>query len=220
MFSHPFISKQLREISTDPTLIPQMMDTVLDGDDDDEVDETAEQYLQEWAIGPFLAIFDQIESPSSRKRVALQEYLTPEIYRYILCSSDTRLEPFLDYNVPEESMSDGVDLNEVELSPSWLSFCPRQIEIQPTNCEGPLSRFPRNVSAGGKIFFFKPVDSGNKRSVPREINIYRKIEETLESRDMMNIPRLHGVVQDKSNGTLMGLLLSWIDSTTPLWSVP
>ncbi|KAJ5806727.1 hypothetical protein N7474_010319 [Penicillium riverlandense] len=163
-----------------------MMDLVLD--DDDEVVETAEQDLQEWAIEPFLAIFDKIESPSSREPVTLQEYLTPETYRYILCGSDGRLEPFLDYNVPEESMSDGLNLNEVKLSPSLLSFCPRQIEIQSTN-----------------------LDSGNKRSVLREINIYRRMEESFESRDMMNMSRLYGVVQDNLNGTLIGLLLSWID---------
>lgn len=111
----------------------QMMDSVLD--DDYEVAETAEHDLQKWAIDPFLAIFDKIESPSSRKPVTLQQYLAPEIYRYILCGSDGRLEPFLDYTVPEESMSDGVNLNEVTLSPSWRCFCPRQIEIQSTNCD-------------------------------------------------------------------------------------
>lgn len=187
----------------------QMMDSVLD--DHDEFSEAAEQDLQEWAVEPLLAIFDRIETPASPKSVTLQDYLTPETYRYLLYGTDGRLESFLDYTVPEEFMSDGVNLSEVTLSPTWLIFCPRQIELQSSDEEEPLSRFPQNVLAGGRTYFFKPVDSGNKRSVLREMDIYRKMEESLEPREMRNVSRLHGVVQDSSNATCIGLLLSWID---------
>ncbi|KAJ5591605.1 uncharacterized protein N7459_001974 [Penicillium hispanicum] len=186
-----------------------MMDSVLD--DDYELADTAEQDLQEWATEPFLAIFDQIQPPSSHRSVTLQDYLTPETCRYLLCYADGRLEPFLDYTVPDGFTSDMVNLAEVTLSPSWLSFYPRQIELQSTDCDEPLSQFPRKVSAGGKIYFFKPVDSKNKRGVLREMNIYRKMEETLESGEVINTPRLHAVVRDEFNATLIGLLLSWID---------
>ncbi|KAE8397665.1 hypothetical protein BDV37DRAFT_276723 [Aspergillus pseudonomiae] len=126
-------------------------------------------------------------------QMTLQEYLSPETYRYQVYGQDGKLQP--------------------KLSSQWLSVRPKVIKIECQSMVESLSQFPRKVSAAGTVYHFKPLHSGNKPSALREINIYRKLDDILPC-DGIRVPALHGVVRDESGSVLIGLLLSWIECGT------
>ncbi|KAJ5171976.1 hypothetical protein N7492_004569 [Penicillium capsulatum] len=182
-------------------------------DDDLDVSEEAEQVLQDWIMEPFLDLFEKMEPASSEYRVTLQDYLTPETYRYQMYGEDGKLQPFLDYAVLSKPVSDGIAIVENILSPKWLSFQPKDIPIERSSIDESLSRFPRKVSAVGTMYHFKPVYTGNRSATLREISIYNRLDEVFSPSEI-NVPFLHGVVRDEHSSVIIGLLLSWIECGT------
>ncbi|KNG82849.1 hypothetical protein ANOM_008635 [Aspergillus nomiae NRRL 13137] len=182
-------------------------------DDDLDVSEEAEQDLQDWAMEPFLEIFEKLEPCSNQQQMTLQDYLSPETYRYQVYGQDGKLQPFLDYNVPPSQISDGIFVDQSKLSSQWHSFRPKDIKIECPSMVESLSQFPRKVSAAGTVYHFKPVYSGNQPAALREIDIYRKLDDILPC-DEIRVPALHAVVRDESGSVLIGLLLSWIECGT------
>jgi serine/threonine protein kinase len=58
----------------------------------------------------------------------------------------------------------------------------------------------------------KPIHHGQKRTVLREIETYRKIRKLLqETGGHLQTPRLHGLVQEENGSQIVALLLTWID---------
>lgn len=49
-----------------------------------------------------------------------------------------------------------------------------------------------------------------QRAAIHEMNIYKRIE-TLGLNEKVKVPRMYGVVRDRSEGRIIGLLLSWIN---------
>ncbi|GAB1207946.1 hypothetical protein APSETT445_006683 [Aspergillus pseudonomiae] len=182
-------------------------------DDDLDVSEEAEQDLQEWVMEPFLEIFEKLEPSLNQQQMTLQDYLSPETYRYQVYGQDGKLQPFFDYTVPPSQISDGIFVDQRKLSSQWLSFRPKDIKIECPSMVESLSQFPRKVSAAGTVYHFKPVHSGNQPAALREIDIYRKLDDILPC-DGIRVPALHGVVRDESGSVLIGLLLSWIECGT------
>ncbi|KAJ5100275.1 hypothetical protein N7456_006327 [Penicillium angulare] len=179
-------------------------------DEDLEAAEEAEQSLQDWAMEPFLEIFEELEPSSNQQHITLQDYLSPPTYRYQVYGQDDRLQPFLDYAVPCHQTSDGIVVDESTLSSQWPLFRPKDIKIECPSMNESLSSFPRKVSAAGIVYHFKPVYSGNRPAALREIDVYRRLDRILAS-DEIRVPVLHGLVRDESGSLLIGLLLSWIE---------
>ncbi|KAJ5731854.1 hypothetical protein N7493_003335 [Penicillium malachiteum] len=122
-----YIQLSPQNFSKTPELLEKytkLMEDVCDEDDFD-VSEEAEQDLQDWIIEPFLKIFEELQPPS-RDFVTLQDYLTPETYRYQICGQKGKIHPFLDYDVPSEQMLDGIAISQYKLSAKWLSFYPEE----------------------------------------------------------------------------------------------
>ncbi|KAJ6013845.1 hypothetical protein N7540_008436 [Penicillium herquei] len=103
--------------------------------------------------------------------------------------------------------------HEDKLFPKWLSFYPKDIEIERLSVDEALSRFPRKVSANGNFYHFKPIYTGNQLAALREIGIYRRLEEIF-SEGEIRVPFLHGVVRDKDSPVVIGFLLTWIECGT------
>ena len=186
------------------------MDWICD-DDDYEKSETAEGDLQQWAVNPFLPIFNQVESSLlDRRPFSLQDYLSPETYRFLLYVIDEQEEPRFDYEVPRQPRLSGMDLNGLRLHCKWQIFRPSEIEICINHHEEAFSKFPTKVIAGGNMCFYKPLDYDDKRSAIREIDIFKRME-TLGISEAVHATRLYGIVQDEKSSRVIGLLLSWID---------
>lgn len=186
------------------------MDWICD-DDDYEKSETAEGDLQQWAVNPFLPIFNQVEpSLLDRRPFSLQDYLSPETYRFILYVIDEQEEPRFDYEVPKQPRLSGLDLNGLPLYCKWQLFRPSEIEICIDHHEEAFSNFPTKVIAGGNMCFYKPLDYDDKRSAIREIDIFKRME-TLGISEAVHATRLYGIIQDEKSSRVIGLLLSWIN---------
>ncbi|KAJ5702692.1 hypothetical protein N7488_010240 [Penicillium malachiteum] len=173
-----YIQLSPQNFSETPELLEkynELMEDVCD-EDDFEVSEEAEQDLQDWIMDPFLEIFDELKSPS-QDYVTLQDYLTPETYRYQIYGHEEKIQPFLDFAVPNEQMSDGVAIGRENLSPKWHSFNPADIKIERPTVDEALSRFPRKVSTRGTVSHFKPICNGNQAAALQEIDVYRRLED-------------------------------------------
>ncbi|OGM47269.1 hypothetical protein ABOM_003865 [Aspergillus bombycis] len=163
-----------------------MEDVCNDGDLD--VSEEAEQDLQYWVLEPFLEIFENLESSSNQQHISLQEYLSPETYRYQMV------------------------LLLAKANYHHNSFRSDQT-ISRLNAQVLLSQFrssQEKVSAAGTVYHFKSAYSGNLAAALREMDIYRKLDEILPC-DEIRIPAVHGVVRDESGSLLIGLLFSSIE---------
>lgn len=204
-----------RNLDQTPEVLQEYLKLMKDvcNDNDLEISEEAEQDLQDWVMDPFFEIFEKLEPSSNQQHTTLQEYLSPPTYRYQIYGQDGRLQPFLDYAVPRNQISDGIVVDQSKLSSQWLSFRPKDIKIECPSINESLSRFPRKVSAAGRVYHFKPVHSGNQPAALREIDVYRRLDEILPS-DEIRVPILHGVVRDESGSVLIGLILSWIECGT------
>lgn len=179
-------------------------------DEDYDIADEAEEDLHCWALGPFEPIFDQIEPASNvQRRCTLQDFLYPEFYHYSLYAVDETLQPYLNYEVPREPRSSGVDLNNFSLCSTWRVFPPAEIEFVVLEQNEMFSRPPRRVFAGGTLCFLKPLDHDDQRAAIREMDVYKRIEH-LGLHKKVKVPRMFGVVQDKE-GRIIGLLLSWIN---------
>ncbi|KAJ5728772.1 uncharacterized protein N7483_003280 [Penicillium malachiteum] len=213
----PEFRDEIDTLDLSPQVLPELlekytrlMEDVCDEDEFD-VSEEAEQDLQDWAMEPFLEIFEKLKLLSHwQDRVTLQDYLTPETYRYQIYGQEGRIQPVLDYAVPGEQMSDGIAISQEKLSPKWLSLYPEDIEIEHPSVDEAISRFPRKVSVKGTFYHFKPIYTGNQLAALREIDIYRRVEEVF-SEEEIRVPFLHDVVRDKDNPVVIGFLLSWIE---------
>lgn len=196
-----------------PNLLEQynrLMDWICN-DEDYEKAEMAEDDLQQWAVNPFLPIFNQVESSLlDRQHFTLQDYLSPETYRFLLYVVNGQEEPRFDYEVPRQPRLSGVDLNGLTLYWEWQIFRPSEIEICIGHHEEGFSKFPTKVIAGGNMCFYKPLDYDDKRSAIREINIFKRME-TLGISKTVHATRLYGVIQDEQSSRVVGLLLSWIN---------
>ncbi|KAJ5640873.1 hypothetical protein N7528_000498 [Penicillium herquei] len=209
-----YIQLSPQNFSETPELLEKytkLMEDVCD-EDDLEVSEEAEQDLQDWVMKPFLEIFDQLKLPS-QDYVTLQDYLTPETYRYQIYGHEEKIQPFLDYTVPSEQMTDGIAIGQDRLSLKWGSFYPEDIKIERPTVDEALSRFPRKVSARGTVYHFKPIYTGNQSAALREIDIYKRLEEAFLEEEI-RVSFLHGVARDKDSPVVIGLLLSWIEGGT------
>jgi serine/threonine protein kinase len=181
-------------------------------DDDIECADYATQDLQNWIIQPFLPIFRQIETPATSSYLTFHDYLYPETNHYVVHAENDELVPYADYRPSRGWIPYGVDLDE-SISAQWPLFSPRQIQICFTGPPGlAIADFPRKVVVSGKTLSMKPIHHGQKRTVLREIETYRKIRKLLqETGGHLQTPRLHGLVQEENGSQIVALLLTWID---------
>ena len=90
---------------------------------------------------------------------------------------------------------------------------PFQVQICAESPEEGLSQLPRKVRTGdGQTHFFKPYRPGDDGRAERELRKHEDISRA-ELSDL-RISHLNGVVRDAS-GSLLGLLLTWIESGDP-----
>lgn len=113
------------------------MDSICN-DEDYNLAQEAEEGLYTWALSPFLPIFADIDpSPSKSSPFTLRDYLFPQVYRYVLFVTDERLEPRLNYTVPDQLRPQGLNLGDFALHPNWSIVRPEH----PT----PRHRFQRTL---------------------------------------------------------------------------
>lgn len=180
-------------------------------DEDYDIADEAKEDLHFWALGPFDPIFDQIKPAfTNQRRCTLQDFLYLETYHYSVYAVDETLQPYLNYEVLRAPRRNGVDLNNFSLCSTWRVFRPVEIEFVVSEQNEMFSRFPRKVFAGGRLCFLKPLDHDDQRAAIREMDIYKRIE-TLGLDKKVKVPRMFGVVQDKMEGRIIALLLSWIN---------
>ncbi|KEZ41597.1 hypothetical protein SAPIO_CDS7774 [Scedosporium apiospermum] len=120
------------------------------------------------------------------------------------------LSPCPDENDMIDESTFGALLSK-ELCSSWPSFDP-EIEIcDDDRGDTPPSPTPNKVQpVGGTIpFFLKPIGLGDTRSAEREIKNYKKMRDVELPKDL-HVPRLHGIVEDRT-GLEFGLLLTYIE---------
>ncbi|KAJ5090231.1 hypothetical protein N7532_008915 [Penicillium argentinense] len=188
----------------------RLMNSICD-DEDYEFADQAEDDLHCWALGPFNPIFDQIEPAFvNQQRYTLQDFLYPETFHYSVYAIDETLHPCLNYEVPRKPLLNGVGLNNFSLCSTWRIFRPTEIESVVSEQNEMFSKSPRKVFADGKLCFLKFLDRDDQRAAIREMTIYKSIE-ILGLDKKVKLPRMYGVVEDKLNGRIVGLLLSWIN---------
>ncbi|PKY00347.1 hypothetical protein P168DRAFT_300131 [Aspergillus campestris IBT 28561] len=149
------------------------------------MDSTRLSMKHDWVLSSFNPIFDQIEPASVNQRgYTLRDYLQPKTYSYSV------------YATNEE-------LNRRIFQPTEMKLCVSEHnEI--------LSKRPTKVFADGTARFLKLLDHDDQKAAIREMNMYKRIE-TLGLNDKVKVPRMYGVVQDRLEGRIIGLLLSWIN---------
>lgn len=82
MLLHTSVTKELLPFSNLLEQYNRLVDWICD-DEDYEKAEMAKDDLQQWAVNPFLPIFDQVESSLlDRRHFTLRDYLSPETYRF------------------------------------------------------------------------------------------------------------------------------------------
>ncbi|PYI05056.1 hypothetical protein BO78DRAFT_346636 [Aspergillus sclerotiicarbonarius CBS 121057] len=188
----------------------KFMDAICD-DEDYSLAYEAEEDLYAWALSPFLPIFADIDpSPSDSNHFTLRDYLSPQIYRYVLFVTHEHLEPRLNYIVPSQSRPNGLDPGDLALHPNWCKVRPEDIQIPGTDYNELYSRSPNKVIAVGTTCFLKRLESGDRKAAIRELGVYKQIE-TLGLSDHIHVPRLVGVVQDEEQESrITGILLTWV----------
>jgi serine/threonine protein kinase len=107
-----------------------------------------------------------------------------------------------------------VDLHADLVAP-WPSFSPSEVRIYP-NSTGPiLNRRPEKVTTGdGETHLLKFVRRPDVNQNTEELKRYLRIKQHLSKPEdkTLLISRLSGLVRDPSEGTVLGLLLTYIDS--------
>ncbi|GKZ30881.1 hypothetical protein AbraIFM66950_010570 [Aspergillus brasiliensis] len=179
---------------------------------DDYAAETAEDNFYDWALAPFLPIFDRVEpSPSTGQPATLRDYLSPRTYYYQLYFVNERPEPRYDYEVRRTLRVPGVDIGDFALSPNWGKYTPDQVQQCLNEGEYPYSRRPRKVCVDGKLCFLK--EAHTKRGLLRELDAYKSMESRgLSDNPDVCVPRLVGVVYGLHGSCqIIGILLSLVD---------
>jgi hypothetical protein len=178
---------------------------------EDELDGWTVDDFYDWVLEPFLPLFRGLPPPRQDTKPTLQDFSFPKTLCYTLHVVAGELSPCPDENEMMDEPTFGAPLSK-ELCSSWPSFGPSEIEICDDHRRGtpPLSTPTKVQPFGGTTpFFLKPVGLGDIRSAEREIKNYKKMRDA-ELPEDLHVPRLHGIVEDKT-GLVFGLFLTYIE---------
>lgn len=206
--SSPAILKEyLRQVSRqEPDFIPEADE---DGFYEDTLDE-----MHDWILRPFMPIFRSLPPLDTSRRYTLQDCLFAEELHYRVKAEENELVPvFLEESDGKENHLVGAQLPPSNIDYSMFPFySPRDIHVAIDEKETSLTGVPRQVFLPGRAepCFFKIVYAGDVGITLRELRTYSKIR-AIEAGNPIRTPQLHGIVQD-DRGSIMGLLLSYIDS--------
>ncbi|GIJ84930.1 hypothetical protein Asppvi_003785 [Aspergillus pseudoviridinutans] len=178
---------------------------------DEEEEESGDplEDLHEWALTPFLPVFQTVFPLDRTRKYTLKDWLSAETLRYTLVIVEGKLSPSkLD---PLEGRSIGASFapSERAIYSAFPIYRPDEVRLPIDEDSRGLPAIPHKVFVSGHVQFFKLVFPGDVNSTLREFNAYTKIRSAgLDS--SVRTSKLDGVVED--NGRVIGLLLSYIDS--------
>jgi hypothetical protein len=164
--------------------------------------------LQDWILHPFLPIFSALPQLPLAS-YTLQDYFSAETLSYTFRVARGERIPVL-CDRPPFRMQMGVPLSPEDYS-EFPVFLPAQVEIGSNFDDRPTKvRINKNTDC-----YFKHLDPGDEQVLQNELKTYRHIQEagSLLNGDNNNvhISCLYGLVQDDSDSSIIGLLLSFID---------
>lgn len=171
-----------------------------------------EEDLYDWALGPLLPLFQQIDlNPTNKQTFTLNNYFNPVTLKYKLHAGGGMLEASPNDKNNTRPRYQGVNLAPSDLSFPWPSFRPSEISICNKDLKDALTQFPRKVLVNREtICYFKAFQPGCQREALHELNVNLRLDQ-LEVEGGLRIPRILGLVQGEGSSSYMGLLLSYID---------
>ncbi|KIJ39042.1 hypothetical protein M422DRAFT_210551 [Sphaerobolus stellatus SS14] len=189
-----------------------------------DIEETYRRFLQvaeegeldedsyEWILDPFVQLFETVACDRNGGPTTLQEFLFPKTVGYTLVATKEGLQVKPHHNEAqcdqcEQPRFGDYDHLSQELCSFWPSLHPTDVQVEDVSGTAGI------VYVGDTIHFLKRILPGDAQSVQRELSIYRSIE-IADPGKSLHVPRLHGLVRDKSRGLVFGLLLSYVDGST------
>ena len=148
-------------------------------------------------------------SSEEAREPTLHDFFFPETLVYTLRSLSNELIAIPLRISQEMSPGFGIALPD-ESCASRPSFRPSEVTIREELSTGSPSQMPSKVALqDGAVLFFKLVRCGDKRMLRHELDSYKKIDTAVVD-DSLRIPRLKGLVRDKSV-LVFGLLLANVE---------
>lgn len=180
-----------------------------------ELEEDFEDPLEEladWALRPFIPIFQQIAPLNTHHIYTLHDCLFPETFHYSLSANEGNLVPvFLDNTGQGRLVGALLPESEQEDYSAIPIYRPDEIEVPITIESGTLPAIPKKVYINGQqLAFFKYVGAGDVSSTRRELKAYAKMRST-SFPETIKACSLLGIAQLPSSGRIVGLLLSYIE---------
>lgn len=175
-----------------------------------ELDGLTVEDFYDWVFEGCTSTFVQVEPPTLPTTPTLVDCLYPATRSYFLHANDRDdLELIEAVNDPGKRVRLGTRVHD-DLSHSWPSFTPSQVNVCAENSIQALRDGPQEVRAADcdVPLFFKPYVCGDRRSAERELKAYTQIRQAKFSQ--LRTSTLFGLVHDNS-GYLLGLLLHYID---------
>jgi hypothetical protein len=185
---------------------------------DEEEEESSDplEDLHEWALTPFLPVF-QTASPLDRSRkYTLKDWLSAETLRYTLVIVEGKLSPSKLDPLERCSVGASFEPSERAIYSAFPIYRPDEVQLPINEDCRRLPALPDKVFVKGHVQFLKLVLPGDVNSTLREFKAYTKIRSAGLDYSVRT-SKLDGVVED--NGRVVGLLLSYIDSIGTLLCV-
>jgi hypothetical protein len=178
---------------------------------DEEEEESSDplEDLHDWALTPFLPVFQTVTPLDRSRKYTLKDWLYAETLRYTLVILEGKLSPSkLDYCEGRTIGATFKPSQRIRYS-AFPIYRPAEVQVPVNEDSGTLPAIPHKVFVGGHVQFLKLVFPGDVNSTLREFDAYTKIR-SAGLGSSIRTSKLDGVVED--DGRVVGLLLSYIDS--------